>query len=234
MTEQFARENFRDRLRRITDFALRHASDRLPHPSRHSDQDEIQTYVRTVWEGWKRAQVCIFEELVQMSKERTMLKQLEKDARKNRKQEVAKSIGMALRNLERADAILRTVANSMVWTMFRSRRWIVRRLSAGGQPVPVTSISRETTLYVNSVNESPDSVALMADITSLVDIGDVIVSHLGPEHPEPYVIELKEGAINHRIVSMVEKHGTDISVVPPEVLDRIDREIGPQASRTPG
>ena len=92
--------------------------------------------------------------------------------------------------------------------------------------MPVTSISRETTLFVDNVNDSPDSVALMADITSLVSIGDVIVAHLGPEHPEPYIIELKEGAKNNRIVSMVEKYGTDLAEVPPEVLNEIDREIG--------
>ena len=98
--------------------------------------------------------------------------------------------------------------------------------------MPVTSISCETTLFVDDVNDSPDSVALMADITSLVNVGDVIVAHLGPEHPEPYVIELKEGAINDRIVSIVvEEYGTDLAQVPSQVLDGIDREIGPHGRR---
>ena len=71
----------------------------------------------------------------------------------------------------------------------------------------------------------------MADITSLVNVGDVIVAHLGPEHPEPYIIELKEGAINDRIVSTVEEYGTDPAEVPPQVLDGIDREIGPHGRK---
>ena len=133
--------------------------------------------------------------------------------------------------LDRKEAILRTVANAMIWTMFRSRRWIVRGLWAESPPVPVTSISRETTLFVDDVNNSPDSVALMADITSLVKVGDVIVAHLGPEHPEPYIIELKEGAINDRIISMVEEYGTDPGEVPPQVLDVISSEIGPHGRK---
>ena len=231
MTEQPAKEDFRNRLRKITDFALRHASDRLPGLNQHSGQEEVRAYIRTVWEGWKWAQACILEELVQISMGRTVLQQLKKDASKNRNQDLANWIGIAIRNLDHKEAILRTVANSMIWAMFRSRRWIVRRLWAKGQPVPVASISRETTLYVHDVNESPDSVALMADITSLVDVGDVIVAHLGSEHPEPYIIELKEGDKNDRIVSMVEEYGTDSSEVPPEVLDGIDREIGPHGRK---
>ena len=213
-------------MREITDFALRHASDRLPSPNQHSGKEEARAYIRTVWEGWKWAQACILEELMQISMQRTVLQQLKKDASKSRNQDLANWIGIVIRDLDHKEAILRTVANSMIWTMFRSRRWIVRRLWAKGQPVPVTSISRETTLYVDDVNKSPNSVALMADITSLVDVGDVIVAHLGPQHPELHIIELKEGPINDRIVSRVEEYGTDPSEVPPEVLDGIDREIG--------
>ena len=218
-------------MRAITSFALRYASDRLPHPSQHSGQEEARAYIRTVWEGWKRAQICIVDELAQITMQQTVLEQLKKGSRKTRNHDLANSIGIAIRGLDHKETILRTVANSMLWTMFRSRRWIVRGLWAGGPPVPVTSISRETTLFFDDVNDSPDSVALMADITSLVNVGDVIVAHLGPEHPEPYIIELKEGAINDRIVSTVEEYGTDPAEVPPQVLDGIDREIGPHGRK---
>ena len=163
--------------------------------------------------------------------QRTVLQQLKREVSKNRSQERANWIGILIRDLDHKEAILRTVANSMIWTMFRSRRWIVRRLWAKGQPVPVTSISRETTLFVDDVNKSPNSVALMADITSLVDVGDVIVAHLGPQDPKIQIVELKEGHINDRIVSMVEERGTDPAAVPPEVLDEIDREIGPHGRK---
>ena len=218
-------------MREITDFALRHASDSIPNPHQHSGQEEVQAFIRKVWDGWKLAQACIVGELVQISVQKTVLQQLTKSARKSRNQKLANSIGFAIRDWDHKEAILRTVANSMIWTMFRSRRWIVRGLWAGGSPVPVTSISRETTLFVDDVNDSPDSVALMADITSLVKVGDVIVARLGPEHPEPYIIELKEGAINDRIVSTVEEYGTDPAEVPPQVLDGIDKEIGPHGRK---
>lgn len=231
MTVRFAKEEFRNRLRQIADFALRYAEHRLPKPDQRFGADDAQAYIRTVWEGWKIAQCCIVEELTHISRQRAALGQFKKDARQNGNRELANSVGTAISGLDYAETLLRTVANSMIWIMFGSRRWIVRRLWAAGQPVPVTSISRETTLFVDEINQNPEAVALMADITSLVDVGDVIVAHLGPEHPEPYIIELKEGEINNRIVSMVEEYGTDPSDVPSEVLAGIDREIGPHGRK---
>ena len=57
------------------------------------------------------------------------------------------------------------------------------------------------------------------------------MAHLGPEHSEPYIIELKEGAANDRIVSIVEKYGTTPAEIPPNVLDGIDSEIGPHGRK---
>ena len=137
----------------------------------------------------------------------------------------------APKDLDHKEAILRTVANSMVWTMFRCRRWIVRQLWANESQAEVGSISRATGLFVDNINEDPDSVALMADITSSVNIGDVIVAHLSPEYPEPYIVELKDGAVNDRIVSLVEEFGAESEGLPAEVLQEIDTEIGRHGRR---
>ena len=231
MRGRLAKEDFRSRLREIVHLALRHGSDIIPNPHQHVGQEEVAAFVRKVWEGWKWAQACILEELVQISMQKSVLQQLKKRASRSRSSGLSSSIGFAIGGLDRKEAILRTVANSMIWTMFHSRRWIVRALWSDSPPVSVTSISRDTTLFVDCVNDSPDSVALMADITSLVKVGDVIVAHLGPEHSEPYIIELKEGAANDRIVSIVEKYGTTPAEIPPNVLDGIDSEIGPHGRK---
>ena len=188
MTKGLARGDFRDRLREITDLALRHASNSLPHPNEHSTL---------------------------------------KEARKRHSQDVAKEVGVSIRSLDHGEAILRTVANSMVWTAYGARRWIVRRLWAGGQPVPISSINPSTFRFVDSINSSPDAVALVADITSSVDIGDVIVASLDPEHPGPYVVELKGGPMNDRIVSLVDEYGANLERMPPQALD----EIGPHGRK---
>ena len=226
MTKQPTSETFRDRLRKITDFALRHASNNLPHPSPHSGEEDIQAYVRKVWEGWKLAQACITEELVHIHEIRIALQRFRKEVRKSHDQRMANRLSNAVKNLNHQEAILRMIANAIVWTMFRMERWKVRWLWTAGPRVPVTSIGPETSAFVDDINASPDSAALMTDITSLVGVGDVLMVELS-NGGRPVIVELKSGATNSRIVSLVEEHGADIDKVPPHTLE----EIGPHGRK---
>ena len=214
------KEVFKDRLREITDFALRHASNNLPTPGPHSSEEDIRTYIRKVWQGWKLAQACITEDLVNIHVSRTAFQELLKEARKNHDRSKAKPLGIALKHLNHQEAILRMIANSIVWTMFHMERWKVRWLWTAKPWVPISSIGPETSDFVDNINANPDSAALMTDITSLVGVGDVLIvnfSHGG----KPVIIELKSGATNSRIVSLVEKHDGDIDKVPPHSLEEI-------------
>ena len=226
MNKQPTREVFRDRLREITDFALRHAQNDLPPLGPHLSAEDRQAYVKKVWEGWKCAQACITEDLSFIHIGRTAFQRLGKEARKNGDKSRANSSATAIKNLNHQEAILRMVANSMVWTMFRMERWKVRWLWTAGPRVPITSIGPQTHAFVADINGSPNSVALMTDITSLVGVGDVLVvdwDHGGT----PVIVELKSGPTNSRIVSLVEEHDADIEKVPPHELE----EIGPQARK---
>ena len=92
--------------------------------------------------------------------------------------------------------------------------------------MPITSINPTTFAFVKNINDSPDSVALLADITSSVKIGNVIVVRADSENPGPEIIELKDGPVNDYIVSVVEEHGTDPAGMPPQVFDEIDKDVG--------
>ena len=226
MTKQPAREVPKVRLREISEFALRHAQNSLPPLSLHSSEKDIQAYIEKVWEGWKWAQAYIAEDLAHIHMGRTELQDLRKDARKNRDKSLVTPLAVAIKNLDHQEAILRMIANSMVWTMFRMERWKVRWLWTAQPSVPIASVSPDTLAFVDQVNDSPHSVALMTDITSLVGVGDVLVvdwDHGG----RPEIVELKGGATNSLIVSLVEAHQADIEKVPPHELE----EIGPQARK---
>ena len=105
-------------------------------------------------------------------------------------------------------------------------RWKVRWLWTAGPRVPINSIGLQTSTFVDNINGNPDSVALMADITSLVGVGDVLVVDWD-RGMRPVIVELKSGATNSRIVSLVEAHQADIEQVPPHELE----EIGPHARK---
>ena len=226
MTKQPTKEALKGRLHQIADFALRHAQNNLPPLSPHSNKEDIKAYIEKVWEGWKWAQACIAEDLAYIHLKRTLLQGLRKGARKKHDKSLAVPLSIAIKNLNHQEAILRMIANSMVWTMFRMERWKVRWLWTAQPGVPIASVSPDTLAFVDQVNDSPYSVALMTDITSLVGVGDVLVvdwDHDG----RPEIVELKSGATNERIVSLVEKHQADIEKVPAHEFE----EIGPRARK---
>ena len=226
MNQQATKEVFRDRLREITDFALRHAQNNLPPLDEHSSAEDRQVYFKKIWEGWKWAQAYITEDLVHIHFMRNAFQESSKEARKNRDKSMANLMDAFVKNLNHREAILRLVANSMVWTMFGMQRWRVRWLWTARPPAPITSIGSQTSEFVDDINGNPDSVALMADITSLVGVGDVLVADW--DHGlRPVILELKGGATNSRIISLVEAHQGDIEKVPPHELE----EIGPHAHK---
>ena len=226
-TEQGPRQTLRNRLREIADLTLRCAIGKVPDPNQRPTQEEYHAFLREVWEDWKLAQGDIVKELLSIHAQRTTLQGLESKAHDSHDQALTNQLRTVGSNLDHTETILRSIANSMVWLMFYNRRWIVRRLWVrGSSPPPINSIGSETALFVDTVNSNPNSVALLSDITSLVGVGDVIVTDLRFSH-EPRIIELKGGATNERVISLVEEYGTDLQGVPPHVLESLADEVGP-------
>ena len=215
-------------MREIADLALRRAIDEVPDPNLQPTPAEYLAHLREVWVDWKLAQTEIIKDLLDIHAHRTALQELGREAHDSHNEGLTRQLRTVRENLDHTENILRSIADSMVWLMFYNRRWIVRRLWVrGSPPVPINSINRETSVFVDAVNRNPNAVALLADITSLVGVGDVIVTDLGFSH-EPQVIELKGGATNQRVISLVEEYGTDLQGLPPQVLESIADEMGPR------
>lgn len=226
-TEEDPEETLGNRLREIADLALRRAIYEVPDPNLQPTPAEYLAHLRGVWVDWKFAQAEIVKDLLNIHIQRIALRDLENEVRGSQNKDLTSRLRTMRKNLDHTETILRSIANSMVWLMFYNRRWIVRRLWVrGSPPVPINSINRETSVFVDEVNSNPNAVAILADITSLVGVGDVIVTDLGFSH-EPQVIELKGGATNERVISLVEEYGTDLQGMPPQVLESIADEVGP-------
>ena len=225
MLERFTEQQFRERLREICDLALHHASD---IPARQDPttwgRDMRIFFNRKVWEGWKLAQQHIVDELVQISAARADALQHLKEARATRNQRVATAITVFINNLKYQEALLRSVANSLVWTMYALRRWIIRRLWTGSPPVSITSINPTTFQLAGQINDDPDSAAILTDITSLVSIGDIIT--VNSENLAPQIIEVKDGHVNEYIGSLIAEYGTDSATIPPQIFDKLKSDVG--------
>ena len=163
---------------------------------------QTRSDIKKVWEGWKWAQHCITEDLVNIHISRDVFQGLGKEARKNRDKSMGNLSATAIKNLNHQEAILRMVANSMVWTMFGMERWKVRWLWTAGPRVPVNSIGLQTSTFVDNINDNPDSVALMADITSLVGVsGGDILGRVGGEIADIWRLNTVPSTVIHRVIA---------------------------------
>lgn len=129
----------------------------------------------------------------------------------------------ATRTLDRAEAAIRRAADGLAWLMVNGQLWILRRLHAGMErPVLGTSEWQSVLATAREYCRShPGEFALMTDLTSFIDIGDLLVR----TRDSLTIIEVKTGAVNARLMSALFGHGT------PEPLETVFAEHGDGAIR---
>lgn len=236
MLQRFTHSEFKKRLRQIYNLAHANASNQFPHfDYRHATEEEWVAFRRSIWEGWKWAQHHIIEDLVYIAQCRQVAQSHLKIARRNRKSFLVKQISAFIADIDRQEAILRSLANSIIWGMYGLRRWLVRQLWAGSPSVPLTSINPSTAVIADDINDDFDSVAILTDITSFANIGDIIVLKGNSQDGGLSVIEVKDGQVNEHLMSLIQEYGPDIQDIPSETLseiqERVNGDITEQAER---
>lgn len=96
------------------------------------------------------------------------------------------------------ELLYRSVSDSIAWQFLGSQLCHARRLFRGhNQPNIKHSNFSSVVVAANSIVEnSPDAMPLLSDLTSFVQIGDIL--SLDPQSGLS-IIEVKEGEVNHRI-----------------------------------
>lgn len=222
MLQRFTHSEFKTRFRKIYTLAHAHASNQFPrYDYRHPTQAERDDFQRAIRTGWKWAQRYIIEELTYIAQWKSIAQSNLKDARKKRKHSLVNQTAAFIADIERQEVILRSLANSIVWGMYGLQRWIVRRLWTATPPVPITSINPVTATIADGINDDAESIAILADITSLVSIGDIVTLHGISGNEIPRAIEVKDGQINERLMDLIDEFGPDIDRIPTEFLNEL-------------
>jgi len=109
-------------------------------------------------------------------------------------------------------AAWRKVNDSIIWTFFGAKRWVVKRLCLYRPRTYLAENNAASVLKVlATLNANPRSFALWNDATSVVDMGDITYVEDGL-HPEPAFIELKEGEVNAEILDLLELRSQEFEV----------------------
>jgi len=109
-------------------------------------------------------------------------------------------------------AAWRKVNDSIIWTFFGAKRWVVKRLCLYRPRTYLAENNASSVLTVLAgLNAKPLSFALWNDAISVVDMGDITYVEDGLR-PEPSFIEFKEGEVNTEILELLELRGEEFEV----------------------
>lgn len=167
-----------------------------------SSKDHATEFYTQVHKGFYCAQDRILLLLPKILNERKRLKSNLREARRNREKEKILQLQEAIKQNEYQECVVRKVMDAIVWIIFQFQPSTVRRLYCDNEPIDITdsNIESEVRFIENYKLLSPDGFALISDMTSFVQIGDIITVRYGEGIN---IHELKEGQVNERICNLL-------------------------------
>ncbi|WP_214225054.1 hypothetical protein [Pedobacter sp. B4-66] len=189
--------------------------------SKHADHDEVQNLEEFLGysnEGMKRAQDIILVKLTSLSEESVLLNQKLKSLRNTRpidSVEVEK-VKMELKANGFFERIYRKLADAMVWQIFGGRRELIARHyleEEGGKSFSDNGFKASLSA-AREINKDPLKFALLTDLTSNIQVGDLLVWGMGGIE----IHEIKTGNVNKTALDLF--HFYDVNELDP--IERID------------
>ncbi|TYR31664.1 hypothetical protein FXV77_20695 [Sphingobacterium phlebotomi] len=226
-------EQFESKLTKISDIAFYSANKRFDERLHSLKIDELSIqdrllYRRSILSGFKEAQKILVDEILIYQKKRINYKDRIREKQTLGDKSGVKDSQSKQKIIERRLFNLSHVADRIAVLMLDSQMHIARRLCLGerGKKELLHSNLKHSLEEANKINKSPDKFALIADITSFIQIGDLLV-----DDPSIglYITELKEGKVNERIrefINLTErKHGIPCGKFQLDFSDKEQRQM---------
>lgn len=169
-----------------------------------TDSDKKREFIIKVHKGFFIAQKGAIFLLKKILKEQKSLKLELKRARKNRDKEKENTINELVKKVKYQEMIVRKSMDSIAWQLFEYDLTSMRRLYYGQELIDITDSNLDSELkYIEKyIIENPEGFVLISDLTSFIQVGDVIT--YTPQKGLK-IGELKEGNINLEIFEIIEK-----------------------------
>ena len=194
-------------LKQICDLAFSHGinsltEDKRTNPDSWSETDQ-KTFTVKCHDGFKQAQELLIRELLYYQGEHKIGSQELKQSRRDRDKEKEKSLIQKLAIIKQRSRTLSHVADGIAWQIIGSQIHVARRLHIGEDELKQLDNSNlnHAISITNSLNLVPEDFALISDLTSFVQIGDIL--HLSAKGIS--IIELKEGKVNEQISDLLDE-----------------------------
>lgn len=102
------------------------------------------------------------------------------------------------------ELLLRSIADSIAWTFFGHELYIARLYYQEKKQPDLQNCNLDSVIQVakNYIEAHPDAMPLISDLTSFLQVGDLLISS-----PDTGLLtyEVKEGEMNHKILSVIDE-----------------------------
>lgn len=211
-------ENYRIKLKEIADYAFSHGTDAIgieqfkSGPPSTWDKDVLNKFLIACHDGFKIAQKLIVEEL---KKYQTYLRETTaelKEFRRQRNKDKEKETSSKIKIIERRLHNFSHMADGIAWQMLGGQIHLARRFHIQEKSSKFLDSSNlsHALKVADEINKIPEDFALLSDLTSFIQIGDLLVRH----GKITAVMELKEGKVNDLVrefIDTIDRSGNRIT-----------------------
>ncbi|HEV7380583.1 MAG TPA: hypothetical protein VGN64_12365, partial [Dyadobacter sp.] len=194
-------EDFYEQVKMIYSYACKHGTNSLQPNELPLTERSYKNFIIACHEGFRKAQEHITDMLIGLETELLNADQRLRVVRGYKNKKEITAISTEIASLKYQARILRKLGDSIAWHMALGHHYVIRRLFLG-EPSPslLSGGFKETRVRANELNEDPLSFALMSDITSFIQIGDIFRYNNGTYE----LIEIKSGQKNEEAQKIIE------------------------------
>lgn len=211
-------EDYRIKLKEIADYAFSHGLNAIgieqfkAGPPEIWDKEIHDKFYVACHDGFKVAQKLIIEEIKKYQNLLRDSKTELKEHRRQRNKEKEKEILLKIQIIERRIHNFSHMADGIAWQMLGGQIHLARRFHIQDKSSKFLDSSNlpHALAVADELNKNPNDFALISDLTSFIQIGDLLVRH----GKITEIMELKEGKVNDLIrdfLDSIEKDGKEIT-----------------------
>lgn len=167
-------------------------------------EDKNHEFTQKVHKGFELAQRNVIFLLKNIINERKRMKADLKIYRQNKDKKRSLAVSGTINELKYQEMVLRKIIDSIAWQLFNFDLSTLRRFYYGQELIDITDSNLDSELRYakNCIKKNPDGFVLISDLTSFIQIGDVITFIPGKGLS---IGELKEGEVNGKVFNLMKE-----------------------------
>jgi hypothetical protein len=192
------------------------------------DRSTRRRFFRGCHYGWNLAQGRIAELVIEYQEKIVALKGDLKGARRDRNQETIAETQNLIACLTNRQLVLRRLADTIFYHLIRHENWVARHICTEHRIRDIdTTTLRKTVEQASELNREDRRIFhLVSDLTTVVQIGDLVRNDMTSTPPGWSLIELKDGRMNTILLEELGKIGGKLD---DEAAEQIREKHGDKA-----